>query len=57
MAKPEWKPKIINLPFDARPYKAYVIFGDEIRKIRVGEFKDEDDAIKAADLEVIKRNS
>ena len=57
MSKPEWKAKILDLPFDVKPYKAYVVFGDEIRQVRIGEFKDEDDAIKAAELEVIKRNS
>ena len=53
----EWKPKVLKLPFDRKPYKAYVVFGNGTRTDKVGEYSDEDEAIRAAETEAFNRNS
>ena len=56
MSNKLWTPKVLNVPFEPKPYKAYVVYGTDERKVKVGDFTEEDDAIKAAELEAMRRN-
>ena len=53
---PEWTYKILNLPMESKSFKLYVISPDGTRQVKIGEYENEDDAIRAGELEVIKRN-
>jgi len=53
----EWKSRILKLPFDRKPYKAYIVFSEGAFSEKIGDFSDEDEAIKAAETAAEDRNN